>query len=215
MRWRLAQSGPRACAGVERLRLRSGAIGFGGTAGAACAPSTHPCYGAAEGASRYTFTGEAEPYAVCGAPATSPHAGATAEELETLKFNMDVQFDTAWDRRALETSRPQPRKISLHLAEAKWGAMRLNVSGDLKMDEAGIPTGSMAFQVEDWQAFLRIGEDTGVIDRDLAQMLQRVFGMLARSGGNEEDLDITLVFRDGYIALGPFPLGPAPRLILR
>lgn len=202
---------------VERLALNSGPVGFGGTEGdALSAEGLTLAMEQQDEATQYSLSGAAQ--------ALRPSADlrrllrstdALPEQFETFEFNLDVRFDTPWDRRALETSRPQPRHIALHLAEAHWGAMRLKVSGDLTVDEAGVPTGTLAFQAEAWREFLQIAEETGLIAPQIRETAERVLGMLARSGGNADDLDISLSFRDGYIALGPFPLGPAPRLVLR
>ena len=62
-------------------------------------------------------------------------ADGLSQRLDTVDVDMDVQFDTAWDRKALELRRPQPRNIALHLAEARWGPMRIKATGGL----AGYP----------------------------------------------------------------------------
>jgi hypothetical protein len=137
------------------------------------------------------------------------------QTFETLTLQADVTFDRPWDRSALEQRRPQPRRIDLALLDARWGEMRLKVAGTLDVDAAGIPTGELALQVEAWAAFLDMAQDTGLISATARDQASRVVTLLARASGNPEDLDITLGFRGGYITIGPIPLGPAPRLILR
>lgn len=137
------------------------------------------------------------------------------QTFETLTLVADVTFDTVWDRNALEQRRPQPRMIDIDLLEAKWGDMRIKSAGTLEVDAAGIPTGELALQVEAWAEFLEMAEDTGLMSATAREQASRVIAVLARASGNPEDLDITLGFRNGYITIGPIPLGPAPRLILR
>ena len=43
------------------------------------------------------------------------------QAFETLELDMTATFDKAWDRSALEQSRPQPVKIDLRLAEMEMG----------------------------------------------------------------------------------------------
>jgi len=137
------------------------------------------------------------------------------QTFETLTLQADVTFDAPWDRSALERRRPQPRRIDLQLLDARWGDMRLKSAGQLEIDDRGIPTGELALQVEAWAAFLDMAVDTGLLSVTAREQAGRVVGMLARASGNPEDLDITLGFRGGYITIGPIPLGPAPRLIIR
>ncbi len=134
---------------------------------------------------------------------------------EALELQMSVTFDRVWDRTALEDSRPQPRIIGVKLAEMHWGALRLKAAGDVTVDEAGIPTGIIAVQAENWREMLAMAQSAGAIPVQAVGPAERVLGMLASMGGNPNTLDVQLNFRDGFIALGPLPLGPAPRIILR
>lgn len=134
---------------------------------------------------------------------------------ETLQVQATVTFDRAWDRAALETRRPQPREIALKLAEMHWGALRLRAAGDLTVDEQGIPTGALSIQAENWREMLAMAESAGAIPVQAVAPAERVLNMLAGLGGNPATLDVQLNFRDGFVAFGPLPLGPAPRLILR
>lgn len=134
---------------------------------------------------------------------------------ETLTLDMEVTFDTRWDRSALELRRPQPRRIQLKLADAHWGALRLKATGEVDIDEAGIPTGEIALKIENWRQMLVMAEGAGALPANARDGIERVLGLFAGFGGNPNDLDTKLNFRGGYINLGPIPLGPAPRLIIR
>lgn len=137
------------------------------------------------------------------------------EALETLALDMTVAFDRPWDRSALEERRPQPRGIALALAEAHWGSLRLKASGDVTVDTQGLPEGRIALRAENWRGILEMAERSGVLPPALRRTAERVLGLLAQSGGNPEHLDLTLDFKGGQVMLGPLPIGPAPRLILR
>ncbi|MCA0871555.1 DUF2125 domain-containing protein [Seohaeicola saemankumensis] len=134
---------------------------------------------------------------------------------ETLKLDMSVTFDRSWDRSALEDRRPQPHAITLRLADLHWGALRLLAAGQVTVDETGMPTGEVTLKADNWREMLAMAQAAGAIPPQAASPAERVLNMLAGVGGNPNALDVTLGFRNGYVTLGPLPLGPAPRLILR
>ncbi|MDP5219259.1 DUF2125 domain-containing protein [Ruegeria sp. 2205SS24-7] len=140
---------------------------------------------------------------------------ALPRSLDTLELDVAVRFDKPWDRSALEENRPQPQMIDLRLAEMRWGELRLFATGELEVDGQGIPTGEVALKAENWQEMLAMAQAAGAIPEQAVGPANRVLGMLAGLGGNRNSLDVQLNFRDGFVALGPIPLGPAPRLILR
>ncbi|GGH31594.1 hypothetical protein SAMN05444007_10615 [Cribrihabitans marinus] len=137
------------------------------------------------------------------------------QSFETLELKAQVQFDTRWDRAALERRRPQPVSIALDLAEMRWGALHVYATGALSVDAEGVPTGAIALKAENWREMLAMAEAAGALPPQAIAPAERMLGMLAGLGGNSRALDVQLNFRDGYVALGPVPLGPAPRLILR
>lgn len=142
-------------------------------------------------------------------------SSALPERFDALALEMTVAFDKPWDRSALEQQRPQPRRITLKLAEARWGDLRLKAAGTLTVDERGLPEGEIALQAENWRGLVLMAERTGALAPSLRGTVERVLGLLAEAGGNPQHLDITLGFSDGYVTLGPLPLGHAPRLIIR
>ncbi|WP_170423158.1 DUF2125 domain-containing protein [Ruegeria arenilitoris] len=137
------------------------------------------------------------------------------QAFETLELDMVATFNKPWDRSALEQSRPQPVKIDLKLAEMKWGALRLFAAGELDVDHQGIPTGEIAIKAENWRDMIAMANAAGALPDQAVDPVTRALNFMAGLGGNPNALDLQLNFRDGFVALGPLPLGPAPRLILR
>ncbi|KIC18870.1 DUF2125 domain-containing protein [Leisingera sp. ANG-Vp] len=137
------------------------------------------------------------------------------ERFDTLAVEMTVTFDAPWDRTALEQQRPQPRRIDLKLAEARWGGLQLKAAGTVTVDERGLPEGNVALQAENWRGLVLMAERSGVLPPALRGSVERVLDLLAQASGNPRHLDITLGFSDGLVTLGPLPLGPAPQLIIR
>ncbi|MEM7319561.1 MAG: DUF2125 domain-containing protein, partial [Pseudomonadota bacterium] len=136
-------------------------------------------------------------------------------EFEALELDVTVHFDRPWDRNALEERRPQPRVIDLSSAQVTWGALHLLAAGKLSLDPDGIPNGKIAIKAENWREMLAMAQAAGAVPQQAIDPAERVLGLLAGLGGNPNSLDVQLNFRDGLIALGPLPLGPAPRIFLR
>ncbi len=142
-------------------------------------------------------------------------AASLPQAFKTLELDMNVTFDKTWDRSALEERRPQPRMIDLHLAEVQWGELRLFATGELEVDDQGIPVGEIAIKAENWRDMIAMANAAGALPDQAVDPVTRALNLLAGLGGNPNALDLQLNFRDGFVALGPLPLGPAPRLILR
>ena len=136
------------------------------------------------------------------------------QSFETLELDALVVFDKPWDRSALEQRRPQPIAIDLQLAEVTWGELRLFATGELEVDDQGIPTGEIAVKAENWRNMVEMANAAGALPDQAVDLVTRVLEFMAGLSGNPTALDLHLSFRDGFVALGPLPLGPAPRLIL-
>lgn len=144
------------------------------------------------------------------------HSATTLPQtFDALEMDMVATFDKPWDRSALEQSRPQPTRIDLRLAEMKWGALRLFAAGELDVDDQGIPTGEISIKAENWREMVAMANAAGALPDQAVDPVTRALKFMAGLGGNPDALDLQLNFREGYVALGPLPLGPAPRLILR
>lgn len=137
------------------------------------------------------------------------------EAFQTLALQMQVRFERPWDRAALETSRPQPRAIDLTLADIHWGALRLQAAGAVTLDDQGIPTGKVALKAENWQEMLAVAKASGAVPDSVLNTVETGLGLLAGLSGNSQSLDLKLGFKNGFVTLGPIPLGPAPRIVLR
>ncbi len=142
-------------------------------------------------------------------------AASLPQTFETLELDAVVTFDKPWDRSALEERRPQPVQVGLRLAEIKWGELRLFATGELDVDSQGIPTGEIAMKAENWRDMIAMANAAGALPDQAVDPVTRALNFMASLGGNPNALDLQLNFRDGFVALGPLPLGPAPRLILR
>lgn len=137
------------------------------------------------------------------------------DSFDALSMDLRVRFDRPWDRRALERRRPQPVAVDLRLVDLRWGAMTVQAAGKLTIDAAGQPTGAITVKAENWRQILAMAQAAWNIPQRAIDGAERGLGLLARLGTNPEALDVQLNFAAGFVALGPIPLGPAPRLVLR
>lgn len=140
---------------------------------------------------------------------------ALPARFDTLELQADVTFDTAWDRRAIELRRPQPRLIDLQLADAQWGEMRFKATGALQVDEQGRLSGELALQVKNWRSILDVAERSSLLPPSSRMAVERVLNLFARDSGQGDKLDTRLRIQDGQVWIGPLPVGTAPRLVLR
>lgn len=141
--------------------------------------------------------------------------GSLPKTLQTLNADLTVTFDKPWDRAAIEVARPQPRKIDLRLAQARWGQLDLQLAGEVDVDNSGLPQGQITVKAENWREILELAVASGAIPEGLAGTLEDALGLLAGLSGSSKTLDIPLDFRNGRMLLGPVPIGPAPVLTIR
>ncbi len=142
-------------------------------------------------------------------------AGVLPERVETLRLDAEVGFSEPWDRRAIEMARPQITAIELSDLSFNWGEVVLQATGSLTVDPAGIPDGEISVRAVEWQQMLDMAVASGVLEPGLAGTIERGLGLIAGLSGRDDTLDAPLTFRDGQVRIGPLPIGPAPRLILR
>lgn len=141
--------------------------------------------------------------------------GTLPERLDAVSADLTVRFDKPWDRGAIEEARPQPRRIRIRLAEARWGRLQLQAAGALEVNAAGTPEGEITLKARNWREILQIAEQSGALNPGFADTLEDGLSLISRMAGHPKTLDIPLTFRSGRIKLGPVPLGAAPVLRLR
>lgn len=137
------------------------------------------------------------------------------QTFSAFRADITATFDKPWDRRAVEQARPQPRQITVTLAEARWGELELAVAGALDVDANGQPAGRLTVRAQNWRDILQLARASGRLPAGLADQVETGLSMLAQLSGNSQTLDVPLDFRNGRMFLGPVPIGAAPILTLR
>lgn len=135
--------------------------------------------------------------------------------IDTMRLDATLDLTAPLDRSAIEVARPQITAIDLDDLSARWGEVDLRAAGQLTVDAQGVPTGEIALRAAEWRQVLQMASGAGVIVESFLPALERGLEFLAALQGAPETLDAPLVFEGGKMSLGPIPLGPAPRIVLR
>ena len=108
------------------------------------------------------------------------------------------------------TAWPQVRSIELRGLEVDWGAVTIAGSGDLLLDDAGIPEGELVLRIGGWQQLIDLAEEAGLLTGGSARMVRGAASAMA----DGDAIEAPITFEGGAMRLGFVPLGPAPRLFV-
>ncbi|MDU8909687.1 DUF2125 domain-containing protein [Aestuariicoccus sp. MJ-SS9] len=134
--------------------------------------------------------------------------------LDGVRLDARVTFDDPLTRDRLTGGGTQPNAIDLRLAEYRLGDVRLKLAGTVDVANDGTLDGRLTLQAENWRVLVAMAEDAGQLPPAVARTLEQGLDIVASLSGSRDTLDLPLDFDDGRMALGPIPLGPAPRLRL-
>lgn len=115
------------------------------------------------------------------------------------------------DRDAVRLA-PGIRVITLDRLHATWGTMEAEASGEVAAEASGLAEGRILIRITNWRELLAVLKAGGVLTEEFAPTAGRMMEALAESSGDPAVLELPLTFAEGYMSLGPFPLGPAPLL---
>ncbi len=141
--------------------------------------------------------------------------GILPERIDRLRVDAALGFTGPWDRSAIEIALPQITDIDLGDLSAIWGAVTFRAAGQLSVDDTGMPSGEITVKAVEWRQLLEMSVNTGLVAEPFAPTIENALELLAALSGPPDTIDATLTFARGQILLGPIPLGPAPRLIIR
>jgi len=125
--------------------------------------------------------------------------------IDGLSLDATLRFDGPV---GLADALPPLTGLSINGARLRWGDLLISARGELSADAQGIAEGKLKVEVGNWRQMFTILGAVGVAD----PVWEGVIQLFAESDGSPLDLSIPLDFSEGMVRLGPFPLGPAPRL---
>jgi hypothetical protein len=147
------------------------------------------------------------------APGPLMPAGAAAlpPSVDLIHADLTARFTAPLDRFAAE-SQPRIALLDVRSVSIIWGGMRLSGQGSLAPDAAGLAEGKIELQLTNWRALPPALVALGTIQPEAAAPFLRALEVIAATSPDPETAALPLVFTGGWVNLGPFPLGPAPRL---
>lgn len=143
-------------------------------------------------------------------PALAQAAGLEGM-ISDARLDAHLGLSAPLDRHSAETN---PRITNLDLTEAHltWGSFKLSAKGSLVGGADGLAMGEITLRIEDWRALPRLLTAMGYITPGFAPSLEKGLEVMANAGADPDVLILPLKAAGGQMSLGPFPLGPAPRL---
>ena len=127
----------------------------------------------------------------------------TAEVITTLTAPLD---------RNAQVARPQVENIEVKNMLVVWGPLKLHAEGDIAPDDQGLAAGRIEFRVTNWRHLVPVLVASGAVKPELSETAGNMLAALAQQSPDPEVLSLPLTLADGWMTLGPFPLGPVPRL---
>lgn len=132
-------------------------------------------------------------------------------EVAMVRLRATATLDQPLDRHAGRI-RPTLQALAVNDVLVAWGAMSLTATGTIAPDADGFAAGRIDIAVTNWQPLVPAMVASGAVKPELAPTVQTMLTALARDTGDENVLKLPLVLQDGWMSLGPVPLGEAPRL---
>lgn len=133
------------------------------------------------------------------------------EQIDLLRIDSVLGLSAPLDRH-VGTTRPALQDITLREGLLRWGDLVLSASGSLTPAADGTPEGRIDLRVENWRKLVPLLVASGTISPQQSETVTRALGLLATQGGNPDVLPLPLTFAQGWMSLGPLPLGPAPQV---
>ncbi|MGY6634519.1 MAG: DUF2125 domain-containing protein [Alkalilacustris sp.] len=106
----------------------------------------------------------------------------------------------------------QPAWVGLETLEVLWAGGAVRGGGRLTLDGDGRPEGRIELEAEGWPPLVALAVALGLIEAEIGETWVRVLATLEAAGPKPGVLSVPVVFRDGWMSVGPLPLGRAPQL---
>lgn len=139
--------------------------------------------------------------------------GRLPSTIETLFLDMILGFNAPWDRVAIETGVPEVTFLTFNKLKIVWGTLGLETSGKLDVAPDGRISGELAVEIRNWREVLDLFVSAGTLDTTTADRIRTALTFLTSVSDDPTSLSTSLVLNGSSMALGPIPLGPAPRFI--
>ncbi|MFO1201285.1 MAG: DUF2125 domain-containing protein [Tabrizicola sp.] len=131
---------------------------------------------------------------------------------ESLWSSILLSFSAPLDRHAGE-AKPYLTRVEVNQFNFAWGPLAATAKGLIEADDQGFAAGDITVEVTNWDRLPAILVAAGVVQPEMAPTIARGMQALASQSPDLKVLSLKLKLSDGQMSFGPFPLGPAPRLV--
>jgi hypothetical protein len=131
---------------------------------------------------------------------------------ESLWGSVFLSFSAPLDRHAGE-ARPYLTRVEVNQFNFAWGELAASARGLVQADDQGFAAGEITVEITNWDRLPAILVAAGVVQPEMAPTIARGMQALAAQTPEPTILSLTLKLADGRMSFGPFPLGPAPRMV--
>ncbi|MBK5928380.1 hypothetical protein CCR87_13735 [Rhodobaculum claviforme] len=126
---------------------------------------------------------------------------------------VDLRATAAFGPAPADPRAPHPVEwLALDALTLEWGDVRLRGAGRMELTPDGHPEGRITLEAEGWAPLVALAAALGLLDPEIARTWLRVLDALAQDGPAPGVVSVPVVARDGWLSVGPLPLGRAPRL---
>jgi hypothetical protein len=138
--------------------------------------------------------------------------GGLPPAISELRLRAEATLTAPLDRHA-GTTNPRLAAATVSDMAITWGEVALTAEGGVAPDDQGFAKGRINLTVTNWRRVMPLLVASGSVSPQLSRTVETMLEGLARQSGDPEVLKVPLVFQEGWMSLGPLPLGPAPVLL--
>ncbi|WP_208350524.1 DUF2125 domain-containing protein [Pseudaestuariivita rosea] len=126
--------------------------------------------------------------------------------VDRAELQADVILDKPWARSGFSNEAPQIQTIDITDAAIDWGALRLQMTGGLRVDQQGLASGTLQMTLPDLQRTLALLPVNGTVSR---ASVSDALGDTAQSS-----VTVPILVVDGVARVGPVTIFTIPPLLL-
>lgn len=131
--------------------------------------------------------------------------------LEELRIEGQITLSRALDRHAAQGQTPQVEDAALTRMAIAWPGVRVDATGDVRLDPQGLASGALLVRVTGWQQIVGALRAAGAIPQDQVAFVTLALQGL-RTAEDDNTIEAPLSIDAGVVRLGPLTLGVLPPL---
>lgn len=138
-----------------------------------------------------------------------PGGAADQQPIALMSLDTEMLLDRDLDRHLIGALLPRIEQIDVKEWALDWAGSNLRGTGILEVAADGTLMGELALKITNHAALVAQLAHVGAVDPGVAPTWVTMGDAMAAGA---PVLELPLTFQNGFMSLGPFPMGPAPRL---